>query len=122
MATILLVDDEPKITSLTRRVLEKEGHRVLEAADGDSCLKTLETTLPDLILLDVMMPGEDGWEVCRKIKGDNRTKSIPVVMFTVRSSADSMDKSLTYAGANAQLNKPFRISELLEVIGRFIKK
>ena len=122
MAAILLVDDEPKISSLTKRVLEKGGHQVLEASDGASCMKILESELPDLILLDVMMPGDDGWEVCRKIKSGARTKSIPVVMFTVRSSSDSIDKSLNYAGADAQLNKPYRIEELLEVVGRFVEK
>ncbi len=123
MASILLVDDEPEIVYVTKKVLEKEGNEVFIAKNGNECLRFLnKNELPDLILLDIMMPLENGWEVCRKIKSDNRTKHIPVVMFTVRTSKESVEKSLNYAMADAQIDKPFNISDLVRTVKRFLKK
>ncbi len=119
MARILLVDDEPEMRFITRRMLEKAGHSVVEACSGEECLARLEEELPDLILLDVMMPGDDGWEVCRKIKARERTRSIPVVMFTVRTEEEDIEESAT-SGADAHINKPFEREELLGVIDRIL--
>ncbi len=121
MATILLVDDEPKIVFLTRMILEKKGHRILVAEDGEECMRVLENERPDLILLDVMLPGDDGWEICRKIKENNDIKDIPVVMFTVCGEEDSVEKSLEYARADAHITKPFEMKELLNVVNGFLK-
>jgi len=122
MAKILLVDDEPEIRFLTRMMLEKAGYEVIEARDGDECWMKLNEEKPDLILLDIMMPGDDGWVVCRKIKGAKETKDIPVVMFTVRTSENSVKKSMEYAHADAQIDKPFDMKELLNVVKGFLKK
>jgi CheY-like chemotaxis protein len=115
MAKILLVDDEPEMRFITRRMLEKAGYTVIEASNGEECLAKLEEELPDLILLDVMMPGDDGWVVCRRIKAQERTKSIPVVMFTVRTADEDMGES-DRAGAEAHINKPFERDELLRIL------
>ncbi len=120
MAKILLVDDEPDIRFLTKRMLEKEGHRVTEAENGEMALGLLQRDKPDLILLDVRMPGLNGWEVCRRIKADDRTRSIPVVMFTVRTSEEDMQKSTEY-GAEAHINKPFDKKELLQLVEKMLK-
>ncbi|NOZ59459.1 MAG: response regulator [Euryarchaeota archaeon] len=119
MAKILLVDDEPEMRFITRKMLEKAGHTVVEACSGEECLARLEEELPDLILLDVMMPGDDGWEVCRKIKSQDRTRGIPVVMFTVRTEEEDMLES-TSSGADAHINKPFERDELLGIISRIL--
>ena len=121
MARILLVDDDPEIRSLTRRILENNGYKVSVVVDGKECIDVLEKDRPDLILLDVMMPGLDGWEVCMKIKGSAKTRDIPVVMFTVRTSEDSVEKSLNYAMADAQINKPFKMKKLLDTVDRLLK-
>lgn len=121
MAKILLVDDEPEIRFLTRRMLEKEGHSVTEAENGEMALRMLQKDKPDLILLDVRMPGLNGWEVCRRIKADDKTKSIPVVMFTVRTSEEDIQKSVDY-GANAHINKPFDKEELLELVENMLRR
>lgn len=120
MAMILLVDDEPDIRILTRMMLEKAGHSVVEAVNGDEGLRMLKNNRPDLILLDVMMPGMKGWKVCEKIKADKKNRDIPVVMFTIRSSEDSVKKSYE-CGADAHINKPFEIKELLDTIERLLK-
>ncbi|MFQ5975455.1 MAG: PleD family two-component system response regulator [Candidatus Hydrothermarchaeales archaeon] len=116
MVKILLIDDEAEILMLTRALLEKNGYKVETAKSGAEGLKKLEKELPDLILLDIMMPPPDGWEVCEKIKADKNLRHIPVAMFTVRTSRKSREKSLTHAKADAQIDKPFDIEGLLKTI------
>jgi CheY-like chemotaxis protein len=70
-------------------MLEKEGYEMVEAVDGEGGLRMLEKDKPDLILLDVMMPEAEGWELCKRIKSEDNLKDIPVVMFTIRTSEDS---------------------------------
>ncbi|MFQ5801136.1 MAG: PleD family two-component system response regulator [Candidatus Hydrothermarchaeales archaeon] len=122
MATIMVVDDDDLIIESTRLALEKNGYKVITAFSGEEALDMLKTQRPDLILLDIMMPGIDGWEVCRNIKKDEKTKDIPVAMFTVRSSEDSVDKSLNYAHADAQIDKPFKLEELFKVVKGLLKE
>ena len=86
MATrVLVVDDESPIRLLCRVNLEAEGMEVLEAADGPSGLETARAEIPDVILLDVMMPGLDGWRVAEALLDDNRTESIPIIFLTARA-------------------------------------
>jgi CheY-like chemotaxis protein len=122
MANILLVDDEPEIRFLARKMLEKAGHTVVEAEDGEECLELLKSSRPDLILMDVRMPGDNGWEICRKIKRNRKTRLIPVVMFTVRTSPESIEKSKRYALADAHINKPFDKEELVAVVEDVLRK
>jgi twitching motility two-component system response regulator PilH len=88
---VLVVDDDPGVRYLVRRVLEDRGMEVDEAESGEEALERLKETKPDLVLLDVMMPGMNGWEVLRRIKGDENLKSIPVAMLSaVDPSVDDM--------------------------------
>lgn len=122
MSTIMIVDDEPAIRIITRKILEEEGYSIIEAADGGECLKMLKKEKPDLILLDVMMPDMDGWEVCKRIKENRETRKILTVMFTVRTSMDSIRKSLEYSHADAQINKPFELDELKDQVKSLLEK
>ena len=122
MAKILLVDDEPEIVVLTKIMLEKDGHEVVVARNSGECFERLNAEIPDLILLDVMMPGDNGWEACRKIKGDEKTQDIPVAMFTVRTSDESVEKSFKYSHADAHINKPFGKKDLLDTVERLLGK
>lgn len=121
MARIMVVDDEPDIVYLTKIILEKEGYGVVEALSGEECLEKLKKEKPDLILLDVMMKGINGWEVCKKIKEEKKTKEIPVVMFTIRTSKDSVRKSFE-CRADEHVNKPFSKEELLKTVRELLKK
>jgi len=116
--TILVVDDEPDIRLMVCRMLAKD-YFVLEAADGDEAVNVARVQKPDLILMDIMMPGNDGYSACHSIKSDTTTKSIPVIMVTgighhlnVKLSAE--------VGADGYITKPFSLEDLLEVIDRFL--
>lgn len=88
---VLVVDDDPGVRYMVRRILENRGIEVDEAENGAEALESLKETKPDLVLLDVMMPGMNGWEVLRRIKGDENLKSIPVAMLSaVDPSVDDM--------------------------------
>lgn len=120
MARILIVDDEPDIIMVAKNMLERVGHETDEATNGEEGIKKLKDGKFDLILLDVMMHGDNGWEVCRKIKADKNTKDTPVVLFTVRTSADSVERGKE-AGADAQIDKPFEIDDLISIIENVLK-
>lgn len=122
MAKILVVDDEPEIVVLTKIMLEKDGHKVTVAKDSVECFERIEEEKPDLILLDVMMPGDDGWEVCRTIKENEETSDVLVAMFTVRTSENSVEKSFKYAHADAHINKPFDKAKLVETVKNLLSK
>jgi len=122
MAKILVVDDEPEIVVLTKIMLEKEDHKVAIARNADECFVRIKEEKPDLILMDVMMPDDDGWETCRKIKEDDKTSDIVVAMFTVRTSEDSVEKSFSYAKADTHINKPFDRKSLLDAVANLLKK
>ena len=106
------MDDEPDILDLAKRILEEQGSQVLTASDGDQALRTAETEVPDIIFLDVVMPGKSGLEVCKILKSQPKTKHIPVVMFTALGR--DIDRKLTKeAGSNGHFIKPFTSEALL---------
>ena len=112
MATILVVDDEEPIRELLRFNLEKEGYRVSVAKDGQEALKHVENDHPDLIVLDLMLPGMDGLEVCRKLRSNPKFQQIPIIMLTAKG--EEIDKVLGLEiGADDYMTKPFSPRELL---------
>ena len=112
---ILLVDDEPSIVKMVGKRLEVEGFEVLIAMDGQEGLSKAQADNPDLIVLDLMLPKLNGYEVCTMLKQDARYQKIPVVLFTAK--AQEKDEKLGMeCGANAYVRKPFRAQELLDTI------
>lgn len=109
MPTLLLVDDEKNIIELERLYLEKEGYRIEAANDGKTALDKFRALKPDLLVLDLMLPGIDGWEVCRRIRQDSDT---PIIMLTARDQ--DIDKIVGLElGADDYLTKPFNPRELV---------
>jgi len=109
---ILVVDDEPSILELIRVNLEREGYEVETAADGRVALEAVARSQPDLILLDVMLPGLDGLAVCRTLHNDVATRDIPIIMLSARG--EELDKILGLEmGADDYITKPFSPRELL---------
>jgi two-component system alkaline phosphatase synthesis response regulator PhoP len=109
--TILVVDDERDIVDMLRYNLEKEGYRVLAAPDGKKALE-MAMKLPDLVLLDVMMPELDGWEVARRLRGEKKTSQIPIVFLTARTSEVDEIVGLEL-GADDYIVKPISLPKLM---------
>jgi len=112
---VLVIDDEAAIRLLCRVNLEAEGMKVEEAADGRTGLDAARQSRPDVILLDVMMPGLDGWQVAEELVNDDRTRDIPIVFLTARADFRDRERGLE-AGGIAYLTKPFNPVELARVI------
>ena len=112
--TILTIDDKTDIRRLVRMTLEFDGHTVLEATNGPEGLELARNKKPDLILLDVMMPGLDGFEVGRILRDDPQLRQIPVIMLTALDNPNDRETGLA-TGARAYLNKPFGPKELLHL-------
>ena len=112
---ILLVDDEPSIVKMVGKRLEVEGFDVLVAVDGQEGLTKARAERPDLIVLDLMLPRLNGYEVCTMLKQDARYQRIPIVLFTAKTQ-DKDEKLGMECGADAYVRKPFRAQELLDKI------
>ena len=108
-ATILAVEDEPRVLKLLKANLESSGYAVLTAAVGEEALQTMERELPDLVLLDLMLPKMDGYAVCRRIR---EFSAVPIIMLTARSAQVDLIHGFE-VGADDYLTKPFSITELL---------
>jgi two-component system, OmpR family, KDP operon response regulator KdpE len=108
-ATILVVDDEPHVVKLVKANLEPSGYKVLTAAEGEQALQQVQTGSPDLVILDIMLPKMDGYEVCRRIR---EFSPVPVIMLTARSAEVDLVHGFE-VGADDYLTKPFAVNELL---------
>jgi len=109
---ILIVDDTPENLTVLRSILAKEGFRVRPALNGDLALKAVQAELPDLILLDIMMPEMDGYEVCRQLKSDPKTSDIPVLFISALDGTADKVKGFQYGGVD-YITKPFQHEDVL---------
>ena len=117
--TILIADDEVDIVETLKFVLETEGFNVITAYDGEEALKSAKEFMPDLMLLDVMMPKINGYKVSRLLKFDKKFQNIPILMVTARSQEE--DKLIgEETGADEYITKPFEFSDVLEKINKYL--
>ncbi|MBN1621466.1 MAG: response regulator [Endomicrobiales bacterium] len=117
---ILLADDEPDIITILKRYLEVDGYNVTTASDGQEAFDKINNDTFDLIILDVMMPKINGWEVCKKIKSDPKTSNIPVIILTAKSQ--DVDALMSYeCGANEYATKPFDFNVISASIKKLLK-
>jgi DNA-binding response OmpR family regulator len=118
--TLLVVDDEPEINRLIARLFETHGYRVLAAGDGVEALERVAADRPDLVILDLNLPKLDGWEVCRRLKGDPATRRIPIIMLTAaHANVDDAHIGLGL-GADEYVAKPFVRAVLLHNVERLL--
>lgn len=113
MAKVLVIDDEQSIRTLMAAILEDEGHEVIQAADGHQGLDLLDTETPDIVILDIMMPGIDGRETYRQIRERPHLDNVPVIM--VSAGAYGAPESV-----NAFMRKPFNLGEFLATLDRVL--
>jgi CheY-like chemotaxis protein len=111
-ALLMVVDDDSLVQEVLQAKLERAGYRVCVLPDGDSALQAIAENLPDLLILDINMPGLDGFEVCRRLRSDERTRAMPILMLTAYGGLDHIVKGLEI-GADDYMTKPFEFEELL---------
>jgi DNA-binding response OmpR family regulator len=109
---ILIADDDAFIRRPLQWILQQEGFTAETAADGDECLEQLRSDPPDLLVLDVMMPGLDGFEICRRMKDDPHLRNVPVVLLSARGREHDRERGLAL-GAAEYLTKPYSPNDLL---------
>lgn len=118
---ILIADDDAEIRRIVKRALEKQGLTVVEARDGEEAVEKLLSTAPNAAVLDVMMPGLTGWEVCKYIRSKPEYDRLAVLMLTaIGHTTNSMTAPLY--GADAYLDKPFEIAELTATVKRILQE
>ena len=116
---ILLVDDEPDIRGLTMKLLEVHGYQVVSAPDGETAIQKIQVETPDLILMDVVMPGKSGMEVCRLLKSEGRTKYIPIILFSALDR--EVDRRMAKdSGAQNLISKPFTEEQLTSEVKKHL--
>jgi DNA-binding response OmpR family regulator len=114
---VLIAEDEANIAESLSFILGREGHDVVTVADGEAALLRLRSGLPDLLILDVMLPGLNGFEVLKAIRADARLKALPVIVLTAKTQAH--DRELAESiGVAAYVTKPFSNRDIVELVGR----
>lgn len=118
---ILVVDDDRQIVRLIQAYLEQSNYQVLTAADGDTALRLIRSERPDLVILDLMLPGPDGWEITRLVRGDEKLAKTPIIMLTAR--VEDTDKIVGLElGADDYVTKPFNPRELVARVRSLIRR
>lgn len=118
---LLIVDDEKDIVDLVAYNLEKEGHEVLKAYDGERALQIVRAKTPDLVILDLMLPGIQGLEVCKRLRRDPATAAVPIIMLTAKG--EEVDKVLGLeVGADDYVTKPFSVKELVARVKAVLRR
>lgn len=117
--SILLVDDDPAIRKILSLSLEMEGFVIYQASNGEEALEAIDSTIPDLVILDVMMPKMNGFEVLKNVRASPKTEDLPVVMLTARSSQEDVWEGWR-EGVDYYMTKPFDIEELLRFVERIL--
>lgn len=120
MHTVLIVDDSPTVRQMVSDQLLKSGFKVLEAADGEEAIATIQAHAPDLVVTDIVMPRKNGYELCRWIKNDPQAKHIPVVMCTSKSEEFDVYWGMKQ-GADAYITKPYHPPDLINAVRKLLK-
>ncbi len=118
--TILVVEDQEEVNDLLRYNLQRAGYRTLAAYDGRVGLATVQRQHPDVVLLDVMLPGIDGWEICRSLVDDPALRDIPVIIFTAKGSREDFDHGHRFANVVGYFVKPYATSDVIEHLRRVL--
>jgi len=121
VARVMAVDDDHVIRGLLEVNLEMEGHEVVMAVDGQDALAKVRSDPPDLILLDVMMPNVNGWQVAEELKSDEATRDIPIIFLSARAMDADVRKG-TSLGVESYVTKPFDPIDLMELIDRLLQE
>lgn len=122
MAKIMIVDDEESLLELLEAILETEHYEVVTASSGEECLRKLKTVKPDLVLLDMMMPGMSGRETCERIRADPKTKGLKVAFVTVAKFSEAGKEKLNDMKVADYITKPFDNADLVARVRKIVGK
>lgn len=117
---VMIVDDEPNIVLSVEFLMKRAGHEVVTAGDGEEALRVLAETKPDLMILDVMMPNKNGFEVCTDVRANPETADLPILMLSAKGREAEREKGLAL-GANAYITKPFSTHELVARVDELLR-
>ena len=117
---LLVADDEPNIVISLEYLMKREGYDVLVATDGNQALEAIQREQPSLVLLDVMMPGKTGFEVCQAVRADPALDGVRILMLTAKGRETDVSKGLAL-GANAYMTKPFSTRELVQKVAELLE-
>lgn len=120
--TVLLVEDDEFLRTLAAKRLDKDGYGVAVAVDGDSAFNVAKETKPNLIVLDLLLPGQDGFEVLQKIKSDDSLKAIPVIVFSNLGQKEDIDRANYLGAASFLVKSNFTLDDLLEKVREQLAK
>ncbi len=118
---ILVVDDEPSIVRLMEFILARQGHEMLVAVNGEEALEKVRAAQPDLVLLDIMMPRIDGYEVARALRADPETARMPIIMLSAKAQEEDIQKGMD-VGVNKYITKPFSPEHLVHVVADYLHR
>lgn len=117
--TVLVVDDEPMTRKLLRLMLTRADYQVIEASDGYEALKAVSNQAPDVVLLDVMMPGMNGYTVCSHLRSHKQTANLPVIMLSARGDSEGIQQAMA-VGASVFMTKPITPNDLLSQLQKLL--
>lgn len=117
---ILIVDDEPNIVLSVEFIMTRSGYEVVTAGDGEQVMDILREEAPDLMILDVMMPRKNGFEVCAEVRANQRFKNLPILMLSAKGRDNEVSKGIS-VGADAYITKPFSTHELVEKVNELLQ-
>jgi len=117
---VMIVDDEPDVRISVRQILTMNGYTIIEGENGADCLEKLQTFTPDLLILDIMMPGLSGWDVAAKMKENKMWRDIPIVFLTAKG--DDMSKGMGSIAAKDYIVKPFDLTDFKYRIEKLLRK
>jgi two-component system alkaline phosphatase synthesis response regulator PhoP len=118
-ATIMVVEDDEELNEVLHYNLTRGGYRVVQAWNGADAIRMIESERPDLLLLDVMLPGADGWEICRTLAESPRTRTIPIIIFTAKSAREDFDLARQFNLAGF-FTKPYATADVLRHVEKVL--
>ena len=118
---ILVVDDEPTIVRLMEFILARQGHEMIVAVNGEEALQKIKTHQPDLVLLDIMMPRIDGYEVAQRVRADPQTAALPIIMLSAKAQDEDIRRGVE-VGVDEYVTKPFTPDHLAQVVAEYLSR
>ena len=118
---ILVVDDEPTIVRLMEFILARQGHEMIVAVNGEEALQKIAAHQPDLVLLDIMMPRIDGYEVAQRVRADPKTASLPIIMLSAKAQDEDIRRGVE-VGVDEYVTKPFTPDHLVQVVSEYLSR